>query len=115
MGLSWPDEVPGAGPVTRAVISLALWLLIITFSPVILLAAEKVNRYVMRRVRRSISTAHEAVVRHSGQPARRPCGCLCAPPCFLPSSAIRCGLPSPRRAAESATGSAGTAHGPADR
>jgi len=58
------------GPVTRAVISLVLWPLIVIFSPVIVLAGEPVNRYVMRRVRRSASTAQTAVVRHSGRPAR---------------------------------------------
>jgi hypothetical protein len=58
------------GPVTRAVISLALWPLIIIFSPVIVLAGEPVNRYVMRRVRRTASTAEMAAVGHSGRPAR---------------------------------------------
>lgn len=58
------------GPVTHAVISLALWPLIIIFSPVIVLAGEPVNRYVMRRVRRRASTAQMAVARHSGRPAR---------------------------------------------
>lgn len=56
------------GPVTHAVISAALWPLIIIFSPVILLAGEPVNRSVMRRVRRSASTAQIAV--HDGRPAR---------------------------------------------
>jgi len=58
------------GPVTRGVISLALWPLIIIFSPVILLAGEPVNRYVMRQVRRSASTAQIPVVRHGGRAAR---------------------------------------------
>jgi hypothetical protein len=58
-----------SGPVTRAVISLALWPLIIIFSPVVLLAGEPVNRYVMRRVRGSAFTAQMGVVRHSGRPA----------------------------------------------
>ena len=58
------------GPTTRAVISLALWPLIIIFSPVILLAGEPVNRYVMRQVRRSASTAQIPVVRHRGRAAR---------------------------------------------
>ena len=57
-------------PIARAVISLALWPLIIIFSPVIVLAGEPVNRYVMRRVRRSASTAGMPVVRHSGRSAR---------------------------------------------
>ncbi len=55
------------GPVTHAVISVALWPLIIILSPVILLAGELVNRYVMRRVRPSASTAQAAVVWHSGR------------------------------------------------
>jgi hypothetical protein len=55
------------GPVTHAVISVALWPLIIILSPVILLAGELVNRYVMRRVRPSASTARTAVVWHSGR------------------------------------------------
>jgi hypothetical protein len=46
----------------NAVISLALWPLIIVFSPVILLAGEPVNRYAMRRMRRSASTAGVAAV-----------------------------------------------------
>jgi hypothetical protein len=58
------------GPVTHAVISLALWPLIIIFSPVIVLAGELVNRYVMRRVGRSASAAQIAAVRHGGRPAR---------------------------------------------
>ena len=41
------------GPVTHAVISLALWPLITIFSPVIVLAGEPANRYVMWRVRRT--------------------------------------------------------------
>jgi hypothetical protein len=39
-----------------------MWPLTIIFSPVILLAGEPINRYVMRRVRRSASTARAAVV-----------------------------------------------------
>jgi hypothetical protein len=57
-------------PTTHAVISLALWPLIIIFSPVILLAGEPVNRYVMRQVRRSASTAQIPVVCHGGRAAR---------------------------------------------
>jgi hypothetical protein len=65
---TYPGQMRRPGPVTRAVISLALWPLIIILSPVILLAGEPVNRYVMRRVRRS--AAQIAVVRRSGRPAR---------------------------------------------
>jgi hypothetical protein len=72
----YPGQMRRPGPVTRAVISLALWPLIIIFSPVILLAGEPVNRYVMRRVRRSASTAQMAVVRHNGRPARAAAGRL---------------------------------------
>ena len=58
------------GPVTRAVISLAPWPLIIIFSPVIVLAGEPASRYVMRRVRRTASTAEMPAAGHSGRPAR---------------------------------------------
>ena len=60
------------GPVTHAAISLALWPLIIIFSPVIVLAGEPVDRYVLR-VRRTASAAQMAAVRHSGQPTRAGC------------------------------------------
>jgi hypothetical protein len=50
------------GPVTQATISLATWPLAIIFSPVILVAGEPVNRYVMRRVRWSAATGPVAVV-----------------------------------------------------
>jgi len=66
--LSSPDEAPRAGH-TRGDLP-ALWPLIIIFSPVIVLAGESVNRYVMRRVRRSASTAQIPVVRHGGRAAR---------------------------------------------
>jgi hypothetical protein len=56
--------------VTRAVISVALWPLIVLFAPVILLAGEPVNRYVMQRVFRSASPARVAVVRDGGGRAR---------------------------------------------
>ena len=55
------------GPVTQAAISLATWPLVI-FSPVILVAGEPVNRYVMRRVRSSAATAPVAVVRRNDRP-----------------------------------------------
>src|SRR5689334_21247463 len=66
----YPGQMRRPGPVTHAVISLALWPLITIFSPVIVLAGEPVNRYVMRRVRRTASTAEMAAVGHSGRPAR---------------------------------------------
>ena len=45
---------------------MALWLLIIVFSPVILIAGEPVNRYVMRRIRRAATP----VAGHGGRPPR---------------------------------------------
>jgi hypothetical protein len=48
---------PRAGSAIQAVISLAMWPLTIALSPVILVAGEPVNRYVMRRVRRSAPMA----------------------------------------------------------
>jgi len=56
------------GPTTRTVISLALWPLVIIFSPVILLVGEPANRYVMRRVRWSASTAQMTITGPSGSP-----------------------------------------------
>jgi hypothetical protein len=57
-------------PVIHVVISGALWPLIIIFSPAVLLAGEPVDRYVMRRVRRSASAAQTGVAGHDGRPAR---------------------------------------------
>jgi predicted 2-oxoglutarate/Fe(II)-dependent dioxygenase YbiX len=56
--------------VTRTVISFALWPLIIMFSPVIIVAGEPASRYVMRRMRRTASTAQVADVRDDERPAR---------------------------------------------
>jgi hypothetical protein len=58
-----------AGSVTRAVVSIAAWPLIIIFSPVIVLVGEPINRQIMRRARWSASTTAMAVDRHSGEPA----------------------------------------------
>jgi hypothetical protein len=58
------------GPVTQTAISLAMWPLLIIFSPVILVVGEPVNRYVMRRVRWSAATAQVAVARRGDQPVR---------------------------------------------
>jgi hypothetical protein len=66
--VSWPDEAPRAGNPRGDL--LALWPLIIIFCPVIVLAGEPVSRYVMRRVRRTASTAEMAAVGYSGRPAR---------------------------------------------
>jgi hypothetical protein len=57
------------GPVTQTVIPLAMWPLIIIFSPVILLAGEPVRRYVMRRVLRNAAAEQVAVDRQSGRSA----------------------------------------------
>lgn len=59
-----------AWPVTQAAISLAVWPLTIIFSPVILVAGEPVNRYVMRRVRRTPAAGSSAVIRHGDRSAR---------------------------------------------
>jgi hypothetical protein len=59
-----------AWPVTQAAISLAVWPLTIALSPVILVAGEPVNRYVMRRVRRSAAAGPAAVIGHGDGPAR---------------------------------------------
>ena len=56
------------GPVTQTGIEVALWPLIILLSPVILVVGEPVNRFVMRRVRRSAATAQVAVVRRGDRP-----------------------------------------------
>ena len=41
---AYPGQMRCRGPVARAVMSLALWPLVIIFSPVILLAGEPVSR-----------------------------------------------------------------------
>lgn len=79
MASSWAVGAPGlpaslggmgrAGSVTRAVVSIAAWPLIIIFSPVIVLVGEPINRQIMRRARWSASTTAMAVDRHSGEPA----------------------------------------------
>jgi len=63
-----------AWPVTQAAISVAVWPLTIILSPVILVAGEAVNRYVMRRVRRSAVTV-------TGRLARWRCACQRQPRC----------------------------------
>jgi len=57
-------------PAAQAVISLAVWPLTIILSPVILVAGEPVNRYVMRRVRLRAAAEPGAVIRHGDGPAR---------------------------------------------
>lgn len=58
------------GPVAQVAITLAISLVIITLSPVILLAGEPVNRYVMRRLRWRPPIAGVAVVRTGNRSAR---------------------------------------------
>jgi hypothetical protein len=72
-----------ARPVTQAAISLAVWPLTITLSPVILVAGEPVNRYVMRRVRRSAAAGPAAVIGHGDGPARAVVVRLSAPASLL--------------------------------
>jgi hypothetical protein len=59
-----------AWPVTLAAISLAAWPLTVIFSPVILVAGEPVNRYVMRRMRRLTADRQPAVIPHADRPGR---------------------------------------------
>ena len=49
--------------------ALAVWLVIITLSPVILLAGEPVNRYVRQRLCRSAPITRAVVVRTGNQSA----------------------------------------------
>jgi hypothetical protein len=58
-----------ARPVARAV-SLAVWPLAVILSPVILVAGEPVNRYVMRRVRLRAAAGPAAVTRPGDRSAR---------------------------------------------
>ncbi|MDQ2811078.1 MAG: hypothetical protein M3Z75_04160 [Actinomycetota bacterium] len=58
-----------AWPVTLAAISLAVWPLTIIFSPVILVAGELVNRYVMRWIRQEAAAGREAAAGHGDRPA----------------------------------------------
>jgi hypothetical protein len=72
-----------AWPVTQAAISLAVWPLTIILSPVILVAGEPVNRYVMRRVRGSAAAGPAAVTGHGDGPARAVVVRLSAPASLL--------------------------------
>src|SRR5260221_13104126 len=65
--ITYPGRMKRPGPATRAVISVALWPLIIILSPVILLAGELVNRYVMRRVRPAAAPTPGAAGWHIGR------------------------------------------------
>jgi hypothetical protein len=59
-----------AWPVAQTAVSLAVWPLAILLSPVILVAGEPVNRYVMHRVRVSAAPGPAPVIRHGDRPAR---------------------------------------------
>jgi hypothetical protein len=58
-----------ARPAAQSAVSLAAWLLAVIFSPVILVAGEPVNRYVMRRVLKSATAGSAAGSRHGNRPA----------------------------------------------
>jgi hypothetical protein len=68
-GAAYPDWMRRAWQVTQAAIEVAVWPLTIIFSPVILVAGEAVNRYVMRRVRRSAASGRAAVIHHGDRSA----------------------------------------------
>jgi hypothetical protein len=72
-----------ARPVAQVAISLAVWPLAIILSPVILVAGEPVNRYVMRRVRLRAAAGPPAVIRHGDRPARAVAVRLTAPASLL--------------------------------
>ena len=72
-----------AWPAAQAAVSLAVWPLAVILSPVILVAGEPVNRYVMRRVRLSAAAGPGAVIRHGDQPARAEAVRLPAPASLL--------------------------------
>ncbi len=67
---SYAGWMKHARPVAQAAVSLAAWPLTIILSPVILVAGEPVNRYVMRRVRSSLAAGPAAVTRDGDRPAR---------------------------------------------
>jgi hypothetical protein len=79
------------GPVARTPIRLAMWPAVIALSPVILLAGEPLNRYVMRRLRRRASIAGAAVVRTGDQSARA----VTAVRLTLPSSLLLIAISNP--------------------
>jgi hypothetical protein len=72
-----------AWPVTQAAISVAVWPLTLILSPVILVAGEPVNRYVMRRVRSSAAAGPGAVTGHGDGPDRAVVVRLSAPASLL--------------------------------
>jgi len=59
-----------AWPAAQAAVTLAVWPLAIILSPVILVAGEPVNRYVMRRVRLRAAAGPAPVTGHGDRPAR---------------------------------------------
>jgi hypothetical protein len=58
------------GPVAQAAIRLAMWPVVITLSPVILLAGEPVNRYVTQQLRSTAPIAGVTVVRSGDHSVR---------------------------------------------
>lgn len=72
-----------AAPVTRTAISLAVWPLTIILSPVILVAGEPMNRYVMRRALSSASAVPATVTGHGDRPTRAAAALLAAPASLL--------------------------------
>jgi hypothetical protein len=69
--------------VAPAAISLAVWPLTIIFSPLILVAGEPVNRYVMRRVHRNAAAGPAAAASHGDRSARAVAVHLTAPASVL--------------------------------
>jgi hypothetical protein len=55
-------------PVIQAVVSLALWPLIMIFFPVVLVAGEPLNRYVLRLAGRKARSAQAAAIRNGDRP-----------------------------------------------
>jgi len=66
---SYAGWMKHAWPAAQPAVSLDVWPLTIILSPVILVAGEPVNRYVMRRVRLSAAAGPAAVIRHGDRPA----------------------------------------------
>ncbi|MGH3278365.1 MAG: hypothetical protein ACRDNW_04420 [Trebonia sp.] len=80
------------GPAARKAITLAIWPVIITLSPVIILVGEPVNRYVMRRLRRSAPTTGMAVAHAGGRQVR---AAAFAARLTLPSSLLLTAISNP--------------------
>jgi hypothetical protein len=59
-----------ARPITQQAVSVAVWPLTVVLSPVILMAGEPVNRYVMRRMRRYAAGGPAAAIHPGDRPDR---------------------------------------------